>query len=147
VRRRPSFTRADRLGSLMRDEVERILAYEVRAAVVRHVQVTETVLSGDLGHLRVRYVMQGTELPSDAAQEALDKAAGFVARNLAEGLQVHRPPKVVFSFDREYARLRKLQEALGVVVPTDTTAATAVPDLGDDDDDFADDDWDDDAEA
>ena len=34
MRRRPSFTRADRLGSLMREEVERILSYEVRAAAV-----------------------------------------------------------------------------------------------------------------
>ncbi len=140
MRRRPSFTRADRLGSLMRDEIERILAYEVRASVVRHVQVTETVLSGDLGHLRVRYVMQGTELPSDAAQEALDRAAGFVARNLAEGLQVHRPPKVVFSFDREYARLRKLQEALGGATPAGAADAPTAPDADADDADDADDD-------
>lgn len=144
MRRRPSFTRADRLGSLMREEVERILSYEVRAAVVRHVQVTETVLSGDLGHLRIRYVMQETEHPSDAAQEALDRAAGFVARNLAEGLQMHRAPKIVFSFDKEYAQLRKLQ---GLLVPTagqtpagEATAAAAAPD-----DDV--DDRDDDAEV
>lgn len=139
MRRRPSFTRADRLGSLMREEVERILSYEVRAAVVRHVQVTETVLSGDLGHLRIRYVMQGTELPSDAAQEALDRAAGFVARNLAEGLQMHRAPKIVFSFDKEYAQLRKLQ---GLLVPAAGDEAASSPEPSDDVDD-----WDDDAEV
>jgi ribosome-binding factor A len=112
MRRRPSFTRADRLGALMRDEVERIVDYEVHAAIVRHVQVTESVLSGDLGHLRVRYVMKASDEPSAKAQDALERAAGFVARTLTDSLQLHRTPKVVFSFDREFVRMRRMKAAL-----------------------------------
>ena len=112
MRRRPSFTRSDRLGSLMRDEVERIVDYDVRSAIVRHVYITDCVLSGDLGHLRVRYVMKSSDELSDSAQAALDKAAGFVARTLTDSLQLHRTPRIVFSFDCEFVRMRRMKLAL-----------------------------------
>lgn len=127
MRRRASFTRAERLGSLMRDEVTRVVDFELTDQVIRHVQITDAVLAGDLGHLRVRYVMRGTEEPSERAQQALDRAAGYVARSLSESLQLHRAPKVVFSFDREYAHLRKLQGLLHPdgVPPAAVAALTA----------------------
>jgi ribosome-binding factor A len=141
LRRRPTFTRAGRLGALMRDEVERVLAYEVRAAAAREVKVTDAVLSPDLGHLRVRYVMAASDEASEPVQEALERMAGFVARAMAEALQVHRPPRVVFSFDREYARLRKMQALLGQTAPADAAeASAAVADDDDRDDDDRDDD-------
>ncbi len=112
MRRRPTFTRADRLGTLMRDEVERVVDFELTSSVARQVQVTDAVLAPDLGHLRVRYVLRQGDDPSDKAQEALDRVAGYVARSLSESLQLHRAPRVVFSFDKEFVRLRKVRELL-----------------------------------
>ncbi len=134
MRRRPTFTRADRLGTLMRDEVERVVDFELTSSVARQVQVTDAVLAPDLGHLRVRYVMRQGDDPSEKAQEALDRVAGYVARSLAESLQLNRSPRVVFSFDKEFVRLRKVralldaraaEEAASGATPTSEAVPTA----------------------
>lgn len=111
----------------MRDEVERIVDFELTNAVVRHVLITEAVLAGDLGHLRVRYIMRDSDDGSDRAQEALERSAGYVARSLAESMQLQRAPKVVFSFDKESARMRRLQQVLDADRAERQAAALADP--------------------
>ncbi len=142
MRRRPAFTRVDRVGALMRGEIERIVAFELSSPLARHVQVTGTKLSGDMGHLRVRYVMRdgvvngdsasdGTEQQTFAgtsgraggshgadagtpekAQAMLERSAGYVARVLCDILQLRKSPKVVFSYDREYEQMRRVRVVL-----------------------------------
>ncbi len=112
MRRRPQFTRADRLQHLMLDEVVRIVGGEIRSPLAGHVHVTGIRLAGDLAHLRVRYVMEGNDEPNEKAQDVLTQAAGFVARELARSLQLRRVPKVVFTFDDEFVRLRRIRELL-----------------------------------
>lgn len=111
----------------MRDEVERIVDFELTNAVVRHVLITEAVLAGDLGHLRVRYIMRDSDDESERAQEALERSAGYVARSLADSMQLQRAPRVVFSFDRESARMRRLQLVLEADRAARTAAALADP--------------------
>ena len=111
----------------MRDEVERIVDFELTNGIVRHVLITEAVLAGDLGHLRVRYILRDSDAASEKAQEALERSAGYVARSLADSMQLQRAPKVVFSFDKESARMRRLQQVLDADRATRAAAALADP--------------------
>ena len=119
MRRQPQFTRAERLQHLMLDEVTRIVGGELRSPIATHVLVTAVRLAGDLAHLRVRYVLEGSEEPSAKAAEVLERSAAFVARSLARGLQLRRVPKVVFTFDDEYIRLRRIRDLLAKDRPAD----------------------------
>ncbi len=132
MRRRPTFTRADRISSLMQDEVKRIIEFELTSPLARHIQVTDTKLAADMGHLRIRFVMKerpptltGEVEPScdddqstdehgsaERAQLMLDHAAGYVARVLCDVLQLRKAPKIVFSYDREYAQMKRVREIL-----------------------------------
>lgn len=127
-RRKGTFNRVERVSSLMRDEVERVIAFELSSPLARHVQVTGTKLAADMGHLRIRFVMRPEEdeqevpsVPTDdeleRAQNMLDRASGYVARVLTDVLQLRKTPKVVFSFDREYERLRRVQRVLEHELP------------------------------
>jgi len=112
MRRRPQFTRADRLQHLLLDEVVRIVGGEIRSPLAAHVHVTGIRLAGDLAHLRVSYVMEGHDELNEKAAEVLTRAAGFVARELARSLQMRRTPNVVFTFDDEFVRLRRIRQLL-----------------------------------
>lgn len=112
MRRQPSFTRADRLEHLMTDEVERLLAYEVRSPLARLVKVVHAHLSPDLGHLRVNYVMlDGTEARAEV-QAVLEQAGTFVGRTVAESMQLRKRPQVAFHFDRDAMRSQRVEELL-----------------------------------
>lgn len=112
MRRKPTFTRADRLEHLMTDEVERLLAYEVRKPMARQIKVVHAHLSPDLGHLRVQYVMVTGEEASAAIVEFLQLTAGFVARAVTESLQLRKKPQVAFHFDRDAMRSHRVEELL-----------------------------------
>ena len=150
MRRRPTFTRADRISSLMQDEVKRIIEFELTSPLARHIQVTDTKLAADMGHLRIRFVMkerpltptgevepitedeQGDEHGSaEKAQLMLDRSAGYVARVLCEVLQLRKAPKIVFSYDREYAQMKRVREILEeerggpLLLPADASVTVA----------------------
>ena len=111
MRRRRPYTRAERIGGLMKDEVERIVQYELRSKLARHVEITSARLSGDLGHLKVQWVMRDGQ-PSEGAAEMLDKAASYVGRVLRDTYQMRKTPKVVFHYDAEHQRLKRVAAIL-----------------------------------
>lgn len=133
----------------MRDEVTRIIEFELSSPLARHVYVTGTKLSGDMGHLRVRFVMKqragdmmepGAQEPiavlttgsgdgsPEKAQAMLDRSAGYVARVLCDVLQLRKAPKIVFSYDKEYERMKRVKDLLAAdhrARPTQPSAASA----------------------
>ena len=143
MRRQPTFTRADRLEHLMADEVDRLLAYEARSPLVRHVKVVHAELSGDLGFLRVQYIVQPGGDATPELQEALERSAPWVGRTLKESLQLRKAVEVVFRFDKDAMRLQRVQALLAaeaarqadrvtVSVGPDTDAVVTVGRAGDD---------------
>ena len=112
MRRQKQFNRADRIGLLMREEVERIVSYEVRSPLVNTVKVTRSELSGDLGHFKVYYAIGETTADHEEIQSVLERAAGFVARTLRDTLQLKRNPKVRFYFDHAYTRMERIDQLL-----------------------------------
>ena len=115
MRRQPTFTRADRLETLMLDEVERLLSYEVRSPLALTVKVVAGRLSPDLGHLRVMYIVReggGTAEPSKALLEVLEKAQSFIGRTLVEAMDLRAKPHVVFVFDKDAQRAQRIEQIL-----------------------------------
>jgi ribosome-binding factor A len=112
MRRQPTFTRADRLEHLLIDEVERLLAYEVRSPLAQLVKVTGGRLSPDLGHLRIQFVLHDGTEPGPPLQEMLLRSAPFIGRMLSESFQLRVRPQVAFHFDREAMRMTRVQQLL-----------------------------------
>lgn len=112
MRRQPTFSRADRLEHLLVDEVERLLSYEVRNPLAQKVRVMGGHLSPDLGHLRISYVLHEGDEPGPALLEVLARSAAFVGRTLQESFQLRARPTVVYHFDRDAQRARRVQELL-----------------------------------
>lgn len=95
----------------MHEEVARIVGYELRSNLARHVQITSATLSGDLGNLKVLWIMQDGG-PHERAAEVLTKAAAFVGRALRDTFNMRKTPRVVFHFDAERVRLDRVRELL-----------------------------------
>jgi ribosome-binding factor A len=110
--RKPSFTRADRLEQLMLDEVERLIEFELRSPLARRAKPVVAKLSPDLGHLRVGYVLHGGGEPPREVQEALTKAAPYVARALGEVLDLKKRLEVAFTIERDALQAQRVQSLL-----------------------------------
>ncbi len=112
MRRRPAFTRSERIELLLVGEVERLLAFELKSPLSADVHVSAAHLAGDLGHMRVDWALRSSDDASPRHQEMLDRAASFVGRTLQDIYGLRKRPTVVFRFDQEYVRARRVQAVL-----------------------------------
>ncbi|MBW1755747.1 MAG: 30S ribosome-binding factor RbfA [Deltaproteobacteria bacterium] len=96
------FRRADRVSERIRSEImELMLRGSVRDPAARDVVVSAVRMTDDLSIARV-YVRVLEEIDSDrqdAVVEALDRASGFLRREIGQRLQLRHVPKLEFYWD------------------------------------------------
>ncbi len=107
--------RTERVADLVRAEIARLLAREVRDPRVGLASVSAVEISRDLRHAVVRVSVLGEETARQASIEALVHARGFIRSRLAQGLKLKVVPELSFELDRgaEYSqRISDLLESL-----------------------------------
>ena len=111
--------RIERLQEEIRHEVSRILLFEMTEALLQRVTLTRVVLTRDLSLARIYY-----EAPEDPAgkpdlkkalKEGLDRARGFVRKQLAGRLRLKMLPKIEFYYDETQAELARVDALLSGV--------------------------------
>ncbi len=107
--------RAERLADLIRAEVAKIIAGELKDPRVGFATVTAVDLSADLHHARVAVSVLGAADAQQKSLEGLTSATGYVRRELGTRLRLRRTPELTFVLDQgtaENARLETLLQKL-----------------------------------
>ncbi len=97
--------RTERVGDEIRAEIARVLREEVTDPRLRLVTLTRVDVSPDLSRADVFWsVVERAGGPARSeAEQAFEKAAGFVRRRLAEVLPLRRMPSLHFHHDPSLA--------------------------------------------
>lgn len=104
--------RPERVAHLMRREIADILSNRLRDPRVGNwVSVTDVEVTGDLSFARV-YVSVLDADNRDRIMKALDKAAGFVRRELAPRLGLREVPEIRFALDRSLETGARVEDLL-----------------------------------
>ena len=90
--------RAERVTEAIREELAEIISYEMSDPRVSSATVTEVNVSPDLRRARVSLAFPQRE-EADPALKALEKAKGFLRRELSRRLDLHRVPDLHFEAD------------------------------------------------
>jgi ribosome-binding factor A len=104
--------RADRLAEQIREEVSQIVGYELHDHRVGFVTVTDVQVSPDFSNARVYVSVLGDEEEKRRSLEALERAAGFVRRQLAPRLRTKKAPTVRFVLDELLERGNRIENLL-----------------------------------
>ena len=81
----------------MREELAEIVGYEMADPRVAGVSVVEVHVSPDMRHAQVMLTAEAGE--EDDALRAFDRARGFLRRQLATRLELHRMPDLHFAVE------------------------------------------------
>lgn len=112
------FSRKDRVSEQVRREVAELIRTELKDPRVGMISITDVEVTADYAHAKVFFsTMAGREtLPEVMA--ALEKASGFLRRELGKRIRIHTTPQLHFVFDASLERgadLSKLiQEAVAI---------------------------------
>ncbi len=104
--------RAERVSEALREELDELIGYEMSDPRVSGLTVTEVLLSPDRKRAEVRLGMPPEEAARKDALAALDKARGFLKRELGFRLQLYRVPEMHFSADLSVTLTGRMEHLL-----------------------------------
>jgi ribosome-binding factor A len=98
--------RIERINHLLRQEIADLLSREVKDAAIASalISITEVDTSPDLRSAKVYFSVYGDDEEIQTTQAHLNRASGFLHRNLKERLDLRHIPHLEFVFDRSLAR-------------------------------------------
>jgi len=97
-----NFKRADRVADLIKAEMSDILLREVNDPQVREITVTGVRVTDDLRQAKVFFVRMGQNTCSDETMKGLNRAAGFIRKELGKRLSLRHVPEIRFIFDESF---------------------------------------------
>jgi ribosome-binding factor A len=113
-----SFSRRDRVAEQIRREVAELIRTELKDPRVGMVSITDVEVTADYSHAKVFFSTLAGSEHVPAVLSGLQKAAGFLRRELGKRISIHMTPQLHFVFDQSLERgadLSKLiQEAVAI---------------------------------
>ncbi len=91
--------RTDRVGHLLQMELGQIISTKLRDPRLGFVTVTHVGMSADLRSAVVFYSVIGSDKDRENTQKALEKAAGFLQKEIAAAIELRNTPKLQFRLD------------------------------------------------
>jgi ribosome-binding factor A len=105
-------SRPDRVADQIRAEVTTMIARELHDPGVGFVTVTRVEVSPDLQHARVFYTSLGDRTAQTNTARALERAAGFMRRQIGQRLRLRRAPELHFTFDDSIGYQDRVEQLL-----------------------------------
>ena len=96
--------RRDRLGVQIRSVVAQCLLVEAKDPGLRVVDITDVVVSPDLGHAKIYYYARGDEEEIKKLEAALERAKGFLRRRVGQEIRARVTPNLAFYYDDSIER-------------------------------------------
>lgn len=108
------FTRSQRVADYLQRELSTLIQREVRDPRVGMVSVTGVDVSRDIGYAKIHYTVLGADSGDDAKEstDVLNKAAGFLRRQLSRDSNMRSVPQLRFYFDNSVGRGRYMEDLI-----------------------------------
>ena len=105
-------SRPERVADSIRAEVSTMIARELHDPGVGFVTITRVQVSPDLHHARIFYTRLGDAAARKNTARALERAAGFMRRQIGQRLRLRRAPEVTFEFDESIGHQDRVEQLL-----------------------------------
>lgn len=107
--------RSDRLAHELRNEISTIIARELKDPRVGFATITNAKVSPDLRYARIFVSVFGSPEQQKETLAALNRAVGFIRRQISGRLKLRHSPELQFSFDDSIEHGARMDELLAQV--------------------------------
>lgn len=109
---RTPFKRTDRVSSLLRRVLGELLTFEIKDPRAQGVVISDVEVTGDLREARVFIAHPGDEETARAQLAGLQKAAGFIRRELGHRVNLRVTPQLHFRIDHSLEYGNRIEQKL-----------------------------------
>ncbi|MDR2860971.1 MAG: 30S ribosome-binding factor RbfA [Syntrophobacterales bacterium] len=118
-----NFKRADRVADLIQAEIADILHKEIKDPRIGSLTVTDVTISDDLRVAKVYFVEMAQDICNEEIQEGLERAKGFIRKELGRRLRLRYTPEVIFRPDNSFAYGSRIDRILAELKKQDSNDA------------------------
>ena len=111
------FKRADKVSEAIKREVSVMLTQEVKDPAIHFVTVTLVETADDLRHSKIFVSVLGDEKTRQETMAGLERAKGFLRRELSRRLQLRYTPEIHFNLDKSLDHAMKIKGILNSLQP------------------------------
>lgn len=104
-------------------EISDILLKEARDPRIGRLTITGVKMSDDLRLARIFFVQMGKDEVDEATWKGLEKAKGFLKRELGKRLQLRYVPDITFLYDKSFEYGSRIDRLLTEIHQKDVTDA------------------------
>lgn len=120
MKQKRAYKRSDRVGQNMLEVLASLVLVDVKDPRVKQVQLTAVDPAPDLKFARVYYILLDKREADDDAQAGLERASGFLRKELGDRLQIRHVPELRFVYDESVERGRRIDDLLNHLDSEDT---------------------------
>ena len=106
------FKRSERVAGLLKEEISKIIQFELKDPRLGFVTVTDVRLTDDLRDARVSCGILGDAAEQALTLEALASAAPFIRREVGTRCRLRYAPVVTFHLDKSVEKAARIDELL-----------------------------------
>lgn len=110
-----TFKRADRVADLIQSEISDILLKQVRDPRIGAVTITGVKVTDDLRLAKIYFVELAQDTIHAHTMAGLEKATGFLKRELGKRLQLRCVPDLIFRADASFAYGNRIEHLLAEI--------------------------------
>ena len=116
------YPRSDRLASKIQRELASLIQNGLKDPRLAMLSILEVQVSKDLSHAKVFFSVLNAPDATDC-QQALNRASGFLQREIGKSLKTRITPKLSFVYDDTDIRGRELSDLIDSAVAKDKVKA------------------------
>ena len=99
-----SFSRKDRVSEQIRRELAELIRTELKDPRVGMISITDVEVTADYAHAKVFFSTLAGSESQPGVMTGLQKASGFLRRELGKRISIHMTPQLHFVFDQSLER-------------------------------------------
>lgn len=115
-----TFKRADRVADLIQSEISDILLKQVRDPRIGAITITGVKVTDDLRLAKIYFVELAQDTIHAETMAGLEKATGFLRRELGKRLQLRCVPDLIFRADASFAYGNRIERLLAEIKREET---------------------------
>ena len=121
MRQRQEYSRTERVGDLIQRELAVLLQQEIKDPRIGMITITVVEVTKEFEHAWVYYTVLGDKAQRDKTTLGLDKASGFLQRELAKRLKLRTTPQLKFMFDKSINEGMRMTALINEAISSDQT--------------------------
>ena len=104
--------RIEKLQELIKQEVGKMLIYDIKDPRIGFVTVTDVEMTGDLREAKIYVSLMGNDEQIKNSMEGLQSALGFVRREIGKRIRLRFTPEISFAPDKSLDYSEHIQKLL-----------------------------------